>query len=689
MGSRSNRPEYPRRVRAGVDIGGTFTDFVVFDEATGKLETFKRLSTPDDPSRAVIGFFEEPEHGTSRKSRGTTTVVHGSTVATNAVLERKGARTALLTSRGFKDLLAIGRQNRSHLYDLTAARPRPLVPRDLCYEVTERVACDGKVLVSLNEAELHDLVRELKTQDVESVAVSLLFSFLHPEHERTATRALRSAGLSVSTSSEILPEFREYERASTVTVNAYVSPVVERYLDRLGSELAVDDLRIMQSNGGHTRAVMASFDPVRSILSGPAAGVVAAVHVARAAGFEQCICFDMGGTSTDVSLADGKIRITSETEIGDLPIRIPAVEIHTVGAGGGSIASVDAGGALRVGPQSAGAEPGPVCYGRGGDRPTVTDAHVVLGRLAADRFLGGELPLDVPAAAAALERLGEEAGLAARTGLDLARTAALGVVGVSTARMERALRRISLERGHDPRDFVLVSFGGAGGLHACDLARGLGIRTVLVPPGASTLSAYGMLAADVVRDQVQTVMLPGETPVPRLERLLEPLVERGEREIAKEGVPPGSISVHRLLDMRYVGQGYEVTIPFGGDFVGRFHRTHEKVYGHAEPSAPVEVVNLRVRVVGEVAAPPLPEEETGPTDPSPAVESRREVVVTTIDHERAEPVQVPFYDGAKLHSGHAVSGPAVIVHKDTTVYLSRADHATVDRHLNLVIEVHG
>jgi N-methylhydantoinase A len=676
-------------MRVGVDIGGTFTDFVVFDEATGKLETFKRLSTPADPSKAVIGFFRDRESGRNPTAGGTTTVVHGSTVATNAVLERKGARTALVTTRGFKDLLAIGRQNRSDLYDLAAAKPRPLVPRQLCYEVAERVTHDGTVLEPLREAELPELVRELKTRDVESVAVSLLFSFLHPEHERAATRALRSAGFSVSVSSEILPEFREYERASTVTVNAYVSPIVERYLRRLESEIAADDLRIMQSNGGHTRAVMTSFDPVRSIVSGPAAGVVGAVHAARAAGFERCICFDMGGTSTDVSLADGEIRITSETEIDDLPIRIPAVEIHTVGAGGGSIADVDAGGALRVGPQSAGAEPGPACYGRGGDRPTVTDANLVLGRLPADRFLGGELPLDAPAAVAALERLGMEAGLATRPGLDLARTAALGVVGVSTARMERALRRVSLERGHDPRDFVLVSFGGAGGLHACDLARSLGIRTVLVPPGASTLSAYGMLAAGVVRDHVQTVMLPGETPAAELERLLEPLVQRGEREIAEEGVPAGSVSVHRFLDTRYVGQGYEITIPFGGDFVGRFHQTHEKVYGHAEPSAPVEVVSLRVRAVGEVSAPPLPKEEAGPADPSPAFEGRREVVVTRPDNEGAEMVQVPFYDGARLRCGVAVIGPAVIVHEDTTVYLSPADRATVDHHLNLVIEIHA
>ncbi len=676
-------------MRMGVDIGGTFTDFVVFDEATGKLGTFKRLSTPEEPSRAVTEFFERHGPGLNREASGTTTVVHGSTVATNSVLERKGARTALLTSRGFKYLLAIGRQNRSHLYDLAASRPQPLVPPELCCEVTERVACDGTVLVPLNEAELPDLVRELKTRDVQSVAVCLLFSFLHPEHEQTAARALRSAGIHVSTSSEILPEFREYERASTVTVNAYVSPVVERYLEHLENEIAVDDLRIMQSNGGHARAVMTSFDPVRSILSGPAAGVVGAVHVAGAAGFERCICFDMGGTSTDVSLADGEIRITSESEIDGLPIRIPAVEIHTVGSGGGSIATVDDGGALRVGPQSAGAEPGPVCYGRGGDRPTVTDANVVLGRLAGDRFLNGEIRLDIPAAVGALERLGTEAGLGARPGLDLARTAALGVVAVATARMERALRRISLERGHDPRDFALVSFGGAGGLHACDLARRLGIRTVLVPPGASTLSAYGMLAADVVRDLVQTVMLPGESRAAKLEALIEPLVERGEREIAEEGVPPRNVSVHRLLDVRYVGQGYEVTVPFGDEFVRRFHDAHEKLYGHAEPSAPVEVVNLRVRVVGEIAAPPLPEEDAGPADPAPALESRREVIVTTPGHEGAELVRVPFYDGARLRCGVAVDGPAVIVHKDTTVYLSPADRATVDRHLNLVIEVHG
>ncbi|MFQ5593410.1 MAG: hydantoinase/oxoprolinase family protein [Anaerolineae bacterium] len=678
-------------MRIGIDIGGTFTDFVIFDEETGTYETYKTLSTPRDPSQAVLDGLERMR--ISNTSAGLSTsiqypispqeIVHGSTVATNALLERKGARTALITTRGFRDVLAIGRQTRTDIYDFFADRPEPLVPSECRLEVTERIDHQGNVLIPLDTAELPDLVEQLQALDVESVAVCLLFSFLHPEHEQLITEQLRDAGFFVSPSSEILPEFREYERTSTTVINAYVSPIMDRYLGRLEAELDTEDFRIMQSNGGSIHADQARRQAVRSILSGPAGGVVGAQHVAAEAGFERVISFDMGGTSTDVSLCDGDIHVTAEGEIGGLPIRIPVIDIHTVGSGGGSIAYVDAGGALRVGPQSAGADPGPVCYGMGGAEPTVTDANLVLGRLAPDYFLGGRMALAADAAHQALTDLAHKLGLAPQRGLEAAQTAALGVVHVVNAHMERALRVISVERGHDPGDFTLVSFGGAGGLHACDLARALGIPRVLVPPGASTLSAFGMLTADVVKDYVQTVMLAGNTPYDELQRRFAPLAERGQREILAEGIEAGQITLHRELDMRYVGQSFELTIPLSPDFAEAFHATHFRTYGHSEPSDPVEIVNLRLRAVGSVPRPALPREPAGPADPSDAYLDHRPVVLA------GGVTDVPFYRGERLRPGYEIDGPAVIVQKDTTVFLAKGDAARVDGGFNLVVDVMG
>ena len=662
-------------MRIGIDIGGTFTDFVVFDENSGDLHTFKILSTAHDPAQAVLsGLRDVP--GDSPPS-----IVHGSTVATNALLERKGARTALITTRGFRDILTIGRQIRSDIYDFFVDRPEPLVPAESCLEITERVDHHGQVLVPLDRDELPALIQELRAQSIESVAISLLFSFLHPEHEAWLARSLRGAGFTVSPSSEILPEFREYERTSTTVINAYVSPIMDHYLGRLEQEFHTSDFRIMQSNGGSIRAAEARSQAVRSILSGPAGGVVGASHAAHVAGFDQIITFDMGGTSSDVSLSRGGIHVSTQAEIGGLPIRIPVIDIHTVGSGGGSIAYLDAGGALRVGPQSAGSDPGPICYGRGGQQPTVTDANLILGRLAPDHFLGGRMSLDLEATADALADLAGRASLPAQPGLSLAQTAALGVVQIVNAHMERALRVISVERGYDPRDFVLVSFGGAGGLHACDLARGLGIRRVLIPPGASTLSAFGMLSADVVKDYVQTVMLPADTPYDELNDRLAPLAGRGQHEVAAEGVTPDRIALHRELDMRYLGQSYELTVPLTPGFVDAFHQAHHRAYGHGEPSAPLEVVNLRLRAVGAVTPPPLPRTEVGPSDPSRAPEGCRPVVIGS------GLAQVPFYLGERLAAGQVVPGPAVIVQSDTTIFIGQSDSAAVDEGYNLVIEV--
>lgn len=669
-------------MRVGIDIGGTFTDFVAFDELEQSYRTFKVLSTPDDPARAVLD-------GLSRIVLGEhPTVVHGSTVATNALLERKGAVTAFVTTRGFRDLLTIGRQSRLDIYDFFTDRPDPLVPDRLCFEISERVDHKGRVLDPLKEAEIPGLVQRLTEAGAESVAISLLFSFLHPEHESNLAAALRAAGFGVSTSSEILPEFREYERSSTTVINAYVSPIMDSYLGELESELGQNDFRIMQSNGGSASASEARSMAVRSILSGPAGGAVGALHIARLAGCQKVITFDMGGTSTDVSLSiEGRVTITSESEVGGLPIRIPVIDIHTVGSGGGSIAYDDAGGALRVGPQSAGADPGPVCYGRNGTQPTVTDANLVLGRLAPEHFLGGELRLDLESAKASVEKLGQQLGLVARTDLGIPEVTALGILAVANAHMSRALRVISVERGHDPAYFTLVSFGGAGGLHATELARSLGMHQVLIPLGASTLSAFGMLTANVIKDYVQTVMLPGMTPITELERRMTELQERGKREIVAQGVEAESVSLVQLVDVRYRGQAYELTVPLEGDVIEAFHRAHLLVYGHSEQSAPVEFVNLRLRAIGEVSPPPLEQWPIGSKNPEEALIGTRKVVMPTDETPSGTWEEVPFYSGDSLGAGHELVGPAVVVHKDTTVLLGEGDKAVVDPYRNLLIQV--
>lgn len=683
-------------LRIGIDIGGTFTDFVIYDPATENIRTFKLLSTPCDPAEAVLQGLEKifSEQGTREA-----TIIHGSTIATNALLERKGARTALVTTRGFRDVLQIGRQNRPALYDLFANPPPPLVPPDLRFEVDERVTHSGEILQALNPADVDALIPELKAQDVTSVAVCLLFSFLHPQHEQAITEKLRTAGFAVSPSSEILPEYREYERMSTTTVNAYVSPVLDRYLSHFETALnGQTPLRVMQSNGGTIGPAEASRYGVRCILSGPAGGVVGCEYVARHVHIPattresmeetgadagkmgiaanralRIITFDMGGTSTDVSLIDGTAQITTEASIGGCPIHIPMLNLHTIGAGGGSIAQVDAGGALRVGPESAAADPGPACYGKG-DLPTVTDANLVLGRLSAEHFLGGEMPLDTARAQHVLARLGKKLGLSAEQ-------AALGVIQVANAHMERALRLISVERGHDPRDFSLLSFGGAGGLHAADLARSLGIPRVLVPPLASTLSAFGMLAADVVKDYTQTVMLPGDTPVSELASQLEPLAERGLAEVRKEKVAVRNIHIQRYLDMRYRGQSYELIVPFSETVYQEFHRQHQHAYGYANEAAPVEVVNLRLRAIGQVTPPLLQKHPLQGLDPRPAYLESRGVVFASGSTE------TPFYRAELLKPGNHLTGPAVVVRADTTILLGPADLAEVDEYGNLVIKV--
>ncbi|HJO32971.1 MAG TPA: hydantoinase/oxoprolinase family protein [Anaerolineales bacterium] len=672
-----------RALRIGVDVGGTFTDFVLYDETRSELRSFKVLSTPRAPEEAVLQGVAAGSARYFTDGSELATIVHGSTVATNALLERKGARTALITTRGFRDLLAIARQDRARIYDLLGGRPAPLIPPERCYEITERVDCSGQVLQPLAEDEIPTLIAALRGEHIQAVAVCLLFSFLHPDHEQRIATALRAAGFLVSISSEILPEFREYERASTTAINAYVTPVLSGYIGQLESELSAKaaSFRIMQSNGGSIGASRARAEAVRSILSGPAGGVVGATYVAREAGFRQVVTFDMGGTSTDVSLSQGDIRVTNDTKVGGLPIRIPVLDIHTVGAGGGSIAHVDAGGALCVGPQSAGADPGPACYGKGGQQPTVTDANLVLGRLAPEYFLGGQMALQRDAAATALEGLAQQAGLQPAPGLTPGQTAALGVIEVANAHMQRALRVISVERGFDPRDFTLVAFGGSGGLHASALARALGMRSALSPCGASTLSALGMLSSDVVKDYVQTVMLAGGTPHAELLRLFVPLERRALRDMAGESFTAQSVQLQRELDVRYLGQSYELTVPLCADYQAEFHGAHVRAYGHSEVEAALEIVNLRLRAVGAVRPVLLPRARLVPAEATAALSEHRPVVFSS------GIVETPFYAGEALQPGQTVSGPALVTYADTTALIAEGDAAIVDSWRNLVLEI--
>ena len=658
---------------AGIDTGGTFTDIVLLH---GNAITVRKvLSTPDDPARAILQALNELE-----LNEKLDLLVHGSTVATNAVLERKGVRTGLITTAGFRDVLEIGRQNRPQLYNLRVQKVPPLVPRALRLEVHERLNERGEVLTPLDTESLHAAIEQLREAGVEAVAVSLLFSFANTEHERRVAQAARAAGFYVSASCEVLPEFREYERTSTLVLNAYVGPLIDRYLARLEESLpARTTLRIMQSNGGSLTASAARREAGRTLLSGPAAGIVGATYVASAAGFSRCITLDIGGTSSDVALVDGQIVETTTGSIGGYPTRLPMLDIHTIGAGGGSLAGFDLGGALRVGPTSAGALPGPAAYSRGGEQATVTDAHVVLGRLLPDAFLGGSLYLDHQRAYAAVALAAQRLQLEPEA-------AALGILQVVNANMEAAIRLISVERGYDPRDFTLVAFGGAGPLHACELAAALNIPRVLVPPSPGVLSALGMLVAEARKDYVRTIMLPAEQAWETVEGVLKELEQQGRRDLLAEGEAEEQIAFERLLDLRYRGQSYELSVPFDGqvgEAVARFHALHERRFGYSDPGEPVQVVNVRLKARGAMHAPALERHPSPePTSATP------DAVRFAIFGDSSQPVlhETPIYERELLPPGVHLSGPTIVTQYDTTTVSPPDWRATVDAFANLLLE---
>jgi len=680
----------------GTDIGGTFTDFVLVADTgseAGRITLHKRLTSPDDPARSLAEGVRELGLPDSAL------VVHGSTIATNALLERRGARTALITTAGFADVIEIGRQNRPDLYALVPHKPPPLVPREWRFELNERITAQGEVLIPLDPDEVAALLPKLHAAQIESVAVCFLFSFLHPEHEQRVKQMLDVRGwklegadpisnlqlpTSISISSEILPEYREYERVSTTVINAYVTPLMDRYLARLESELSPRPLRIMQSNGGCITSATARAQAARTALSGPAGGVVGAFNLTLGAGGEahpHIITFDMGGTSTDVCLCPGHIPFTSEGEIGGLPLRLPIIDIHTVGAGGGSLARVDAGGAFIVGPESAGADPGPACYGRGGRVPTVTDANVILNRLHPAHFLGGRMTLDADAAEAALSELGRSLPSAIRH----LPTLAWGVIQIANAEMERAIRKISVERGYDPRDFTLVAFGGAGPLHACELAERLGLPRVFVPRAPGVLSALGMLLADLVKDYSQTVLRRMDTLTDsEALTMFAPIEARAHMEMRTDGITAPRLE--RSADLRYVGQSFEINAPLPEPFTltalaDDFHARHTQRYGHAHPEAPVELVNIRLRAIGPTPRPVFEEVPEGGPDPSAAHAGESQVWFEGPDGLRPHPTRL--YQREHLRAGNRIGGPAVIFQLDATTVVPPAWAGSVDRHGHL------
>jgi len=645
-------------LRVAIDTGGTFTDCVYLED--GKLQVLKVRSTPADPSHAVLNALAQIGRTSAFEVR------HGTTVGTNAMLERKGARVAFVTTAGFEDTIAIGRQTRAQLYDWFAPPPVCLVPRELRFGVPERVSAEGAILRSPTDTELQTLVERVRASRAEAIAISLLFSFANPQTELRVEAALRVLELPISTSLRLLPEFREYERASTTVVNAYLSPKMQDYLLRLESgtsEQHGGSVDVMQSSGGIIPARLAAQEPVRTVLSGPAGGVIGACKVAAWAGFERIIGFDMGGTSTDVFLSDtatGGAQRTRESMVAGVPIGVPMLDIHTAGAGGGSIARFDAGGLLRVGPESAGVDPGPVCFGHG-ELVTVTDANLVLGRLDGSSFMGGSVALDLERARAKMQ---EQKGP-----LVSVEAFAAGILRVVETQMEKAMRVISVERGHHPRDFALVAFGGGGPLHACALARALRIPTVLIPAMPGALSAVGILLADAVRDYARTVMLT-ESALGAIETEFIALKERAAREFAADGL---TALPEYSLDLRYRGQGYELNVPCNpaspAASIAAFHHRHQQLYGFSDAERPVEIVNLRLRMISPGSAyQPIAEPRSvpGPQDSRPKDACSQDACPQDASID-TRPIffdgkwrQAQIYRRQALQAGNEIAGPALI-----------------------------
>lgn len=676
--------------RLAVDTGGTFTDLCVIDELSGKLVVTKVPSTPSNPALAVITGIQKLITEKEISADKVKFILHGTTVATNALLEHKGAQTALITTEGFGDVLQIGRQNRPELYNFWARRPIPIVPRRLCYEVPERLLYTGEVFRPLDESKTESIVHEIKNRGIKSIAVSLIHSYANDIHEQRIKSIISKIhpDAYVTLSSEVLPEFREYERMSTICINSFVMPKVNKYVADLEGRLkkmgVASDLYIMQSNGGVITARMAREMSARTVLSGPAGGVLTGAFISRSTSQPNLITIDIGGTSADISLIEsGTPHLTTESQIGGYPIKLPMIDINTIGAGGGSIAWIDSGGALRVGPQSAGADPGPVCYGLGGTKPTVTDANAILGRINPSYLLGGEMKLFLDDARRVIEEK-----IARPLEIDVERAAA-GIIAVINANMIRGIRRVSVEKGYDPREFSLVAFGGAGPLHAVELARALNMTKIIIPAYPGIASAFGMLSADVRHDYVQTyIAVSNKVDAKRLQSIYQHMEKQGIHQLSNEGFSDQSIILHRYADLRYVRQAYELQVPLkNGSLTTEdissaaqsFHAQHERNYGYARKSEPVEFVNLRLVALGK-----LPEMQPAQTI-SKGKKALQPIDYRKVFFEGTSPLKTAIYQREHLHKGQHISGPAIIEQLDSTIVIFPNYQAVTDSYGNLLI----
>ena len=659
------------KIILGVDAGGTFTDFVLINIEEGiSLRALKILSTPDAPERAILQGIEKLGLESILKT-GDLEIIHGSTVATNAVLENKLSKTALVTNRGFKDLLTIGRQTRPALYQLEYEPIKPPVPRSLCFETGGRLGADGSEIEALSQAEVENLVSEVASQEPESVAINLLFSFINPEFEMILERALleRMPSVRVSRSSTVLPVYKEFERGIATWLNAALEPLISRYLVSLQDSLGNPKLQIMQSSGETISAGIAAKSAVNLLLSGPAGGLKAVQYLGKQIGEEKLISFDMGGTSTDVALIDGKVVTTTEGTLGRYPVSVPMLDMQTIGAGGGSIAFIDSGGLLRVGPESAGANPGPACYDQGGIEPTVTDAHLVLGRLSNESGLAGGLKLDKGLAHAAIKRLSVRLKLSVEE-------VANGIIQIANEHMMTAIRLISVNRGHDPKDFALMSFGGAGGLHVCEIADGMQMEKAVMPVYGGVLSALGMLVAEQGRQFVHTVnFILDNLSENKIEKRFAEIFEEGRKTLIGEGINEENLEADYSVDCRYRGQSYTLNVPWSGllECSMRFGNLHEQRYGYSLQSA-VEIVNLRVSVYVPAINFSLFDCSLGDGLYNFSI---REPGINDKNRE--------LFQKESLKNGGKIAGPAVISHDNSTTYVASGWQANMDSIGNLLL----
>ncbi|QTL04533.1 hydantoinase/oxoprolinase family protein [Aquabacter sp. L1I39] len=692
------------RMRVASDVGGTFTDSIAYDETTGTITVSKVSTTPDNRARGTVQGLTRAIALQGGTGSDVVYVGHGTTTTTNAVIQRKGAVTAFITNRGFRDILLIGRQNRPTLFDISVVRPEQLVPQDLCLTVRGRLGPGGREIEPLHEEDVREAARALAGTGVEAIAILFLHSYANPAHEQRARAILEEMlpGVAVCISTEINSEFREYERASTAVLNAYLRPVMHKYLASLRDMLGDADeglglaaekpVMVMDAAGGLMSIESARVKPVHTVLSGPAGGVVASAHVAALAGISDIITMDIGGTSTDISLIrNGHPEITRTNTLETVPIRLPVIDINAIGAGGGSIAWIDEGGALRVGPMSAEAVPGPVCYGRGGTRPTVTDANLVLGRFDDTSRLGGDLGLDIAAAREAIRR-----EIAEPLGLDL-HAAAAGILRVAHANIVRGIRVVSVERGYDPRDFALVPFGGAGPMHGSPVARELRMPRVMVPPTPGILCAMGQLISDLHHTFAETHIAAYRADgAEDALRAIHALIARAEGHLDEDGVPPERREIEVKIDVRYIGQSYDLPIgvdigapTFWADLPGQFHAAHAARFGHADPASPIEIVGLVVTGIGRIDKPVLPVLPAGTGTPAAqAVKGSREIHFEPFDPGLPVRAHVALiYDRAALKAGDMIQGPAVIEEISATTIIYPGDVLTVHASGNLLVEV--